>query len=93
MQKLKYFSVFLISSTIVISFTNYGLWTYLPLVFAFVFIPILELLFRPNPKNSSPEKKERLRKDPFFSLILYSIVPIQFGLVIFFLEKFEVTYF
>jgi len=57
MSKLKYLSAFILATTVYISFTNYGIWTYLPLLFSFVFIPLLELFFKPNPKNLSEGRK------------------------------------
>jgi len=85
MQKLKYFGVFIVSSTVIISFISRGIWTYLPIIFSFVLIPFIELLFKPDPANSSAKKKEQLKKDPFFNLLLYSIVLVQVGFLVAFL--------
>ena len=85
MRKLKYLNAFILASTAYISFTNYGVWTYLPLFFAFVIIPFLELFFKPNSKNLSAEEKEIVKRDPYFKWILYAIVPLQITAVIFFL--------
>ncbi len=85
MSKLKYLSVFILTTTAYIAFTNHGVLTYTPLLFSFVFIPLLELFFKPNSNNLTDHKKERLKKDSYFNFILYAIVPIQIGFVIFFL--------
>ena len=85
MKKLKYLSAYILASTAYISFTSYGSWTYLPLIFSFVCIPLLELFFKPNSKNLSIEEKQKVKKDPFFNIILYTIIPLQIGFVIFFL--------
>jgi len=85
MYKLKYLSAYILASTAYISFTNYGGWTYLPLIFSFVGIPLLELFFKPNSKNLSVEEKQKVKKDSFFNIILYTIIPLQIGFVIFFL--------
>ncbi len=89
MEKLKYLSAYLLAFTILISITSTGFITFLPLFVAFVFIPVLELFFKPNESNSSEEKQERLKKDPYFKLLLYSILPIQVGLLITFLINFN----
>ncbi|MFK5957264.1 MAG: alkane 1-monooxygenase [Lutibacter sp.] len=85
MNKLKYLSVFILAFTAYISFTNYGIWTYSPIIFSFVLIPILELFFKPNNKNSSLDAKKELKKDRYFNIVLFTTVPIQIGFVIFFL--------
>ena len=85
MGKLKYLSAFVMAATAYISFTNYGIWTYLPMFFAFVIIPVLELFFKPNSKNLSEEEKHIAKNDPYFNWVLYAIVPLQIGFVILFL--------
>jgi alkane 1-monooxygenase len=85
MNKLKYLSVYILAFSAYISFTNVGFWTYLPLIFSFIFIPLLELFFKPNSTNFNTEAKKSLKKDRFFNFILYSTVPIQIGLLIYFL--------
>jgi alkane 1-monooxygenase len=85
MNKIKYFSIFILASTAYVSFISYGIWTYLPLLFSFVFIPFLELLFKPNSKNLSEEKKKKAKKDSYFNIILFAAVPVQVSFVIFFL--------
>jgi len=85
MGKLKYLSAFILAATAYISFTSFGIWTYLPMFFAFVIIPVLELFFKPNSKNLSEEEKQIAKNDPFFNWVLYAIVPLQIGFVILFL--------
>jgi alkane 1-monooxygenase len=86
MRKLKYLNPLILASTAYISFTNYGIWTYFPLFFAFVIIPLVELFFKPNSKNLSEEEKLIAKKDPYFNWVLYAVVPIQIGFVILFLN-------
>jgi len=85
MSKLKYLSVYILAFSAYISFTNFGVWTYLPLIFSFIFIPLLELFFKPNSANFNTEAKKSLKKDHFFNFVLYSTVLIQIGLLIYFL--------
>ena len=86
MEKLKYLNAFILAATAYISFTSYGFWTYLPMFFAFVIIPVLELFFKPNSKNLSEEEKQIAKNDPFFNWVLYAIVPLQIGFVMLFLN-------
>ncbi len=85
MRKLKYLSAFILTSTAYISFISHGILTYLPLFFVFVIIPLIELFLKPNSKNLSEEEIHIVKNDPFFNWVLYAIVPLQIGFVIFFL--------
>ncbi len=85
MSKLKYLSAFILAAAVYISFTNVGIWTYLPLLFSFVFIPLVELLFKPEGKNLSEEEKKKVTKDSYFNLVLYAVVIVQVSFLIYFL--------
>ncbi|MDO9594616.1 MAG: hypothetical protein Q7J19_06455, partial [Lutibacter sp.] len=85
MSKLKYLSAFLLAATVYVSFTNIGIWTYLPLFFSFGFIPLVELLFEPDAKNLSEEEKKKAATDSYFNLVLYAVVILQVAFVIYFL--------
>lgn len=85
MSKLKYLSAFILAATVYISFTNVGIWTYLPLLFSFVFIPLVELLFKPDAKNLSEVEKKKATAAPFFNLVLYAVVVVQVFFLIYFM--------
>ena len=85
MSKLKYLSAFLLATTVYISFTNVGIWTYLPLLFSFGFIPLIELLFKPDAKNLSEEEKQKAAADSYYSLVLYAVVILQVFFLVYFL--------
>jgi alkane 1-monooxygenase len=89
MGKFKYLSTYLLACTVYISFTSFGVWTYFPLIFSFVFIPLLELFFKPNATNFSDEEKKIAKNDNYYKWVLYSIIPIQLGLVLLFLMSFQ----
>ncbi len=89
MGKFKYLSAYILASTIYISFTSFGIWTYLPVIFSFGFIPLFELFFKPNETNFSDEEKKNAKSDNYYKFVLYSIIPIQLGLVILFLISFQ----
>lgn len=89
MNKFKYLSAYILATTLYISFTSYGIWTYLPIILSFVFIPLLELIFKPNSTNFSEDKKKLAKNDSFYNWVLFSIIPIQIGLIILFLINFQ----
>ncbi|WP_420575345.1 alkane 1-monooxygenase [Ekhidna sp.] len=85
LNSLKYMNVLVLPIVAWISFNSHGWLTYLPLLESFVFIPLLELAYKPNPQNLTPEKEAQRKDDPIYDWQLYIMVPIQFGLLITFL--------
>lgn len=84
-KALKYLSVFSIPVTVYISLTSQGWLTYLTLIEAFMIIPFLELFINPDESNLDEIQEEIRRKDPLFDWMLYLVVPVQYGFLIFFL--------
>lgn len=72
-------------ATVAVAFTMQGLWTLLPMAYIYGFIPVLELLIRPDPRNLSEAEAELRRNDPLYDYLLWAIVPLQFGFLIWFL--------
>jgi alkane 1-monooxygenase len=67
------------------AFTVTGWEIYIPLFFAWVLVPGLELFIHPNPSNLSREEEELERKDKKYDLLLYLIVLLQYVSLIRFL--------
>ena len=83
---LKYLSVFTLPVLVYISFHSKGWLTFLPMIEAFVIIPLLELLFKPDPGNISKEQEEIRKKDRLYDFLLYLVVPVQFYFLYLFLN-------
>ncbi|SNT36570.1 alkane 1-monooxygenase [Ekhidna lutea] len=77
-RALKYMNVLILPLLAIVSFNTHGWLTYLPLIEAFAFIPLLELTFKPNPANFSKEREEERKNDSIYDWQLYIMVPIQF---------------
>ncbi len=71
--------------TVYISFTQSGIYTFLPLIYAFGIIPFLELFVGPDNSNHTSEQETYLKQDKTYDVLLYLIVPIQYGFLVFFL--------
>ena len=71
----------------IISFNAQGIWTFGPLLYAFGLIPLLELLFKPSAKNLTESEEAILKDDWFYDLLVYSVIPIQFVCLYFFLDS------
>ena len=86
-RRLKYFLVYLSPLVVVISIVLGGVWTYLALLIFFVVIPCIELFTRVSTRNLSTIEEELAKEDVFYDLLLYGLVPVQYGLMIFFLNR------
>ncbi len=83
MKDLKYLAAFTIPLTAFIGLYLKGAWVYLTPIYAFVMIPILELIFPVDTKNLSSEAVESKLKLKLFDWLLYFNLPVVFGLVCF----------
>lgn len=62
-------------------------WTIaLPLIYAFLFIPLVELVFPPAPDNLSEAEEQVAKDDRLYDLWLYIMVPLQYVALFVFLN-------
>ena len=67
------------------SFTTTGWTTYIPVIWLFGAIPLIELLFKPDDQNhSETEEKSRLN-DFIYDFQIFLMIPIQLFLLGYFL--------
>ncbi|MCX2745925.1 alkane 1-monooxygenase [Mangrovivirga sp. M17] len=88
MKFLKYFLVLILPALVILSYYQLGVTTFFPVIFAFVVIPILELLFKPDPENITETEEEIRKKDVRYDIMVYSMVPVQYAVLILFLINF-----
>jgi alkane 1-monooxygenase len=69
------------------SYTGWACW--LPMVYAWVLIPLIELLIKPNTANMQAAEEELVRKDRKYDYLLYLVVLLQYPSLIFFLFSFD----
>lgn len=91
LRPYKYLSPFIIFLAAWLSFHKTGWFTFLPVIYAFGFIPIIELLKKADPVNFSAAEEEMAKADKRYDFILYLIVPLQFFFLIIFLFSFKQT--
>ena len=82
---LKYIPVFSLPVLAMLSFSVTGWMTYLPLIEAFVFIPLVELLVRPDPTNHSAEEEAALSSAFIFDFWIYVASAMQVAVLVYFL--------
>lgn len=83
----KYASVFISVAVIWFSLWKGGLWVFFAPVYAFVMIPLVELFSQGSPENLNQAEEELARNDWTFDLIVWSVVPIQFATMYYFLTR------
>ncbi len=86
-RSLKYLVAFTTPLLVWKSFSWEENMTFLPLIYAFAIIPILELVLKPDPSNISEADEEIVSKDPFYNILLYLTVPIQYFILWVFLNR------
>ncbi len=81
MRDLKYLTAFSIPLMAFIGLYYKGMFTYLTPFYAFVLIPMLELIFPIDASNISEEESKSLLKNKVFDWLLYFNLPIVYVLV------------
>lgn len=83
MKDLRYLSAFSIPVVAFVGLYFKEFFTFLTPVYAFVIIPVLELIFPVDTHNMSKEDAENKLKNKLFDWLLYLNLPIVYGLIIF----------
>ncbi|WP_111683218.1 alkane 1-monooxygenase [Winogradskyella tangerina] len=83
MKDLKYLAAFSIPIVAFLGLSLKGYWVWATPVFAFVCIPILELIFPVDTTNLEVEEADSKLKRKVFDWLLYLNLPIVYGLVIY----------
>ena len=86
MKPFRYLMVLTLPATVAVSFLATGWLTYLPVIYSFGFIPLLELLFKPDIANIDEVERELSVENRLYDWMLYIIVPVQFGFLYWFLQ-------
>lgn len=84
-RSFKYLSPFIIFLGAWRSFEVTGWQVWLPLAWAWVFIPVAELFIKPDPANMTAAEEELARNDHTYDYLLYLIVVLQYVMLVKFL--------
>jgi len=85
-RTFKYLIPFIFFAGAIYSFNSRGWVVWIPMIIAWVLIPLLELLLRPDPANMDAAEEEMAKKNPVYDLFLYIIVLLQYTALYFFLS-------
>jgi alkane 1-monooxygenase len=87
-KAFKYTTPILIYALAVNAFFAKDIGILLPLIVVWMGIPVLELLFRPDPSNMDAAEEEIAKADNTYDYLLYMIVPMQYVALFLFLNSF-----
>ncbi|MBL0145165.1 MAG: alkane 1-monooxygenase [Chitinophagaceae bacterium] len=88
-KALKYLLPLTIYLSAWLSFSNTGWLTWLPMLYAWIAIPVLELFINPNNKNLSAAEEELAKNNKLYDYMLYIIVIAQYAALVYFLNSFK----
>ncbi len=87
-KAFKYATPILIYALSVNAFFAKDIGIFLPLIVVWIGIPVLELLFKPDPSNMDAAEEEIAKTDSTYDFLLYMIVPMQYVALFLFLNSF-----
>ena len=87
MKDLKYLAAMSIPASMLIGLYFMGYWSFFTPIYAFVLIPILELLLPQDASNHEGKLREEKKKNILFDWMLYLNIPLVFGLLLYILVQ------
>ncbi|UCD60692.1 MAG: alkane 1-monooxygenase [Flavobacteriaceae bacterium] len=91
MKDLKYLTAFTIPLSALIGIYFKGYWSFMTPIYAFVLIPVLELLLPVSTTNYEGKERESKLGNKLFDWMLYLNIPLVFGLFYYSLNELAVS--
>ena len=88
-KAFKYLSPAIIYMLAFYAFYSHGWVTWLPVMYAWIILPLTELALKPDEKNMGAAEEELAKKDRVYDYMLYVFVLLQFVALYFFLQSFQ----
>jgi alkane 1-monooxygenase len=85
MRPLKYLMAYSLPVTVAISFLSEGWLCFLPLLYGFGFIPVMDQLVGAKAGNLTDAEHENAQQDFLYDLVIYMAVPVQLIMLVWFL--------
>jgi alkane 1-monooxygenase len=82
LRPLRYLSAYIIPALCFWSFSERGFSVWIPVLFTFGLLPLLELAIGVNKINLDEEAERKAKGSLTYSIILYLFVPVQFGVLL-----------
>ncbi|MER3465404.1 MAG: alkane 1-monooxygenase [Chitinophagaceae bacterium] len=78
LRAYKYLAPFLLYLGSIQAFFGHGFLVWIPMIYAWVLIPLVELFTKPNEQNLSKAEEEMARKEITYDLLLYAVFFFQY---------------
>jgi alkane 1-monooxygenase len=88
-RAFKYLSPLVVYLASLQAFNGHGLWCFIPLIYAWMVIPGLELFLQPDSSNLSEAEEEVAKQSRLYDYILYLIVLLQIPTLFYFLYSMQ----
>jgi alkane 1-monooxygenase len=72
-----------------LAFTRSGFYCWIPLIYLFFLVPLVELLFKPDSENLTEVEEAEAKSNPIFDFVLWLTVPLQVGALYLFLSSLD----
>jgi len=89
MKDLKYLLAYTVPLSAYVSFESTGIWTYSAVFYAFIVLPILDVLAGESATNLDSDAAKEKNRMWMFDLMLYANVPLVFGLMAYFFVQLQ----
>lgn len=86
LKALKYLTVLSLPLTVAVSFCRTDAWVFLPLLYAFGLVPLVELLVKPSAANLQDAEKELAKENPVYDVLVRLMVPLQWAFLLWFVK-------
>ena len=80
-RRIKYLTPYSLAVAGILALAGEGLWRLAPLLYAFGLVPLLELVFPPDPRNLSETEEALARADRWYDWLIYLTVPLHYALL------------
>ena len=84
-RPFRYLLAYTLPALVLLGFWLQGFWLFLPLLYLYGLLPLLELAMPASTDNLTPEQEQQIAQNPLFDWLLYLAVPVQFGVLLCFL--------
>ena len=82
MKDIKYLFAYTVPLAAYMSFMGTGIWTYALVIYAFIFIPFLDVVTGEGDRNLSDDDAQYKKTKWIFDWMLYVNLPLGFGLLL-----------
>ncbi len=86
---IKYASPLILYALAVVAFASTGFYSWLALLYAWLFIPVIELILAPDNENMDAVEEEMAKKDKRYDVVLYAMVILLYPVLFIFLRSMQ----